>query len=168
MSAGLADLWPVNDLIRKIAGASNWHRALIAELPLLADQSARTTAITKWLRDPNPNIWLGANARALAELSVNPPLPFFVMFEAMQDPTSKGCRLGPLGSVLVAEAIFGELERNKLWSETMDGDLPVRLANISGSFSGIADMATMSDVATFIWSHPRLSPDLLMNAPSLV
>jgi hypothetical protein len=41
-------------------------------------------------------------------LSNDPPLPFFVLFEAMQEP-HEGRHLGPLGSIIVAEVIFGAL-----------------------------------------------------------
>ncbi len=48
-------------------------------------------------------------AEDVETLSNDPPLPFFILFEAMQQPQAEGQRLGPLGSILVSEVIFGVL-----------------------------------------------------------
>jgi hypothetical protein len=40
-------------------------------------------------------------------LSNDPPLPFFILFEAMQQ--TEGLQLGLLGSIIVSETIFGAL-----------------------------------------------------------
>ena len=44
----------------------------------------------------------------------DPPLPFFILFEAMQQPQDEGLCLGPLGSIIVSEVIFGALANNEL------------------------------------------------------
>ena len=48
--------------------------------------------------------------RELDTLAKDPPLPFFLMFEALAD--GQGARFGLLGSIIVAEAIFGVLHRD--------------------------------------------------------
>ena len=54
----------------------------------------------------------------LARILVDPPLPFFVLFEAARigqpDEADGGRRLGPLGSVIVAETILGAMEAHPL------------------------------------------------------
>jgi hypothetical protein len=68
-------------------------------------------------------IWLKATPVAqqigeedIERLASDPPLPFFVLFEADH---SGGEALGPLGSVIVAETIFGTLRANPIEA---DGD----------------------------------------------
>jgi hypothetical protein len=59
----------------------------------------------------------------LDRILVDPPLPFFVLFEAARigkpDEAEGGRRLGPLGSVIVAETILGAMEAHPLG---IDGD----------------------------------------------
>jgi Animal haem peroxidase len=57
----------------------------------------------------------------LQRILVDPPLPFFVLFEAARigrpDEAEGGRRLGPLGSVIVAETILGAIEAHPLGIE---------------------------------------------------
>src|SRR5439155_13414052 len=80
------------------------------------------------------------------------PLRFFVLFEAMQQP-QEGRHLGPLGSIIVAEVIFGALASAPL----PYGDLPIagQLAGLSANyyptnvFSEIPDIEDMAGLVEF-------------------
>ena len=58
----------------------------------------------------------------LSALAIDPPLLFFLLFEAYKDRESLGCRLGRFGSVLVADPLFAEVN-NRLQSERQHGAL---------------------------------------------
>ncbi|WP_171060633.1 peroxidase family protein [Poseidonocella sp. HB161398] len=66
------------------------------------------TAIADWLRAGKTKFG-DDEVQALAE---DPPLPFFVLFEAMQ--AADGLRLGPVGSMIVAETMAGALEESRV------------------------------------------------------
>ena len=86
-------------------------------------------------------------------LSNDPPLPFFVLFEAMQQPSNEGLCLGPLGSILVSEVIFSALAGDL---RAASGDaLAEQLAAISREFypanvlQDIADISSMAQLVEF-------------------
>jgi hypothetical protein len=64
---------------------------------------------------------LQAADQDLDRIVADPPLPFFVLFEAARigrpDEAQGGRTLGPLGSVIVAETIFGAMEAHPLGIE---------------------------------------------------
>jgi hypothetical protein len=103
--------------------------------------------------------WLAAapsygklTAADIETLSNDPPLPFFVLFEAMQQP-QEGRHLGPLGSIIIAEVIFGTLASARL----PYGDLPIaeQLAGLSANyystnvFREIPDIEDMAQLVEF-------------------
>ena len=74
---------------------------------LLADRAYRVNQLREWLvAEP---AYGALTAEDIETLSNDPPLPFFILFEAMQQPHAEGLRLGPLGSIIVSEVIFGAL-----------------------------------------------------------
>jgi hypothetical protein len=169
VSAGLADLWSVTPLINLVS-ASAAHRPMVAASPLLsATPTHRTSIISQWLQ-ANPKPWQGPGAAALQALSSDPPLPFFILLEAFVDPASNGCRLGTLGSIIVAESLFGELYHNQLPAEQRAGGLVQRLQGICNLFvdPGFAAMNSMRDVIAFVWSRLQRTNDPAMTTPPLV
>ncbi len=64
-------------------------------------------------------------------LTRDPPLPFYVQFEAWR--RHGGYRLGPLGSILIAEALFGVMLPDPLPGETADGRLVQGLKDLAGT-----------------------------------
>ena len=68
--------------------------------------TASASSANGWLREP---AYGGLTAEDIETLANDPPLPFFILFEAMQQPQAEGLRLGPLGSIIVSEVIFGAL-----------------------------------------------------------
>jgi hypothetical protein len=93
--------------------------------------------------------WLGDG---LAELAEDPPLPFFVLFEAEHD--EDGMRLGLFGSAIVAETMFAAL-RQYLPFEKQD-KLQDRIASACAAIPGmrnpfakaIADGVTDGEIAS--------------------
>ena len=56
----------------------------------------------------------GSTSDDIETLANDPPLPLFILFEAMRQPQAEGLRLGPLGSIIVSEVIFGALEHDEI------------------------------------------------------
>ena len=61
----------------------------------------------------------------------DPPLPFFVLFEAQQ--AAQGMTLGPIGSIIVAETIYGALRRNTHGFENARSTLQERIADCASA-----------------------------------
>ena len=102
--AAIAGLWSVDALIAEIA-VRRPH--FINTSRLLADRAWRVSQIREWLA--SAPVYGGLTVDDIETLSNDPPLPFFILFEAMQQPEAKGLCLGPLGSIIVSEVIFGAL-----------------------------------------------------------
>src|SRR5262249_60398202 len=89
----------------------------------------------------------GSPLPEIEPLSNDPPLPFFVLFEAMQQHGARGLHLGPLGSIIVAEVIFGAL------AIARPGEEFSSLADLSGKhyptdvFEGIPNIECMARLA---------------------
>ena len=97
-------MWSVDALIAEIA-VRRPH--FIAMSRLLADRAYRVSQLRDWLAaEP---AYGALTADDIETLSNDPPLPFFILFEAMQQPQAEGLHLGPLGSIIVSEVIFGAL-----------------------------------------------------------
>lgn len=110
MSASHARLWSVNSLIDEIR---NRCPDIIKTSRLLDDRWYRIERLREWLQQ-HPGDFTEDDLDTLAK---EPPLPFFVLFEAAtepDDPLKQGTRLGVLGSVIVAEVIFGALVGDQL------------------------------------------------------
>ncbi len=106
LGAALAGLWSVDALIAEIA-VRRPH--FIALSRLLADRSYRINQISEWLA--SEPAYGGLTSEDIETLASDPPLPLFILFEAMQQ--ADGLCLGPLGSIIVSEVIFGALARDK-------------------------------------------------------
>src|SRR5882757_5131944 len=102
--AAIAGLWSVDALIAEIA-VRRPH--FINMSRLLADRTWRVSQIREWLA--SAPVYGDLTADDIETLCNDPPLPFFILFEAMQQPEARGLRLGPLGSIIVSEVIFGAL-----------------------------------------------------------
>ncbi len=76
-----------------------------------------------WLIQKSPFTRIEYQAK-LDLILKDPPLEFFVLFEARQ---YGGCHLGPVGSIIVAESIFGALKENHYGLEGSGSELKDRL-----------------------------------------
>lgn len=175
ISAELANLWPVPELL----AAMREHPALapiVGGSALLRDDNWQNE-IMNWLPRGEflgaPAPWDGLPEQTIHDdigaITVDPPLPFFVLFEAYKDPESRGCRLGRFGSVLVADTLFGELN-NKLESEQYFGSLSEQLRTLHPTFGDRAfdGPVTMGDVIAFVDRCLQESDDPAMRSPSLL
>src|SRR3981081_3273242 len=79
---------------------------------VLASRSDRTSKIADWLA--SEPAYGGLTSEDIETIANDPPLPFFILFEAMQQPRAEGLCLGPLGSIIVSEVIFGVLADSEL------------------------------------------------------
>ena len=150
LGSALAGLWSVDALIAEIA-ARRPH--FIGLSPLLADRSCRVRELREWLvSEPS---YGGLTSDDIDTLANDPPLPLFVLFEAMRQPQAEGLRLGPLGSIIVAEVIFGALERDEAAAEDHAAPLAAALAVISAKyyptnvFADIPEIAGMDRLVEF-------------------
>jgi hypothetical protein len=109
LGATLAGLWSVDALIAEIAAL---RPNLIAMSRLLADRSWRVDQLGAWLA--SEPAFGGLSCEDVEALANDPPLPFFILFEAMLQPQAEGLCLGPLGSIIVSEVMFGALADNEL------------------------------------------------------
>ena len=109
LGASLAGLWSVNALVAEIA-ARRPH--FIGMSRLLADRPYRISQIREWLASETS--YGGLSPEDIETIANDPPLPFFILFEAMRQPQAEGLCLGPLGSIIVSEVIFGALAENAL------------------------------------------------------
>jgi hypothetical protein len=148
--AAIAGLWSVDALIAEIA-VRRTH--FISMSRLLADRAWRVSQIREWLA--SAPVYGGLMADDIETLSNDPPLPFFILFEAMQQPEAKGLCLGPLGSIIVSEVIFGALEGE---SDSVAGrtSLVEALANLAANyyptniFADVPEIERMDQLVEFI------------------
>jgi hypothetical protein len=148
--AAIAGMWSVDALIAEIA-IRRPHFINLSRL--LCDRAWRVSQLREWLA--SAPIYGGLTDSDMETLSNDPPLPFFILFEAMQQPES-GLRLGPLGSIIVAEVIFGALqgETESLGDSTTS--LVDALANLAvdhyskNIFADVPDIERMDQLVEFI------------------
>jgi hypothetical protein len=157
LSATLAGLWSASAMMTKLANArSEPELANVFQRAKLSDAAYRTGAIRKWLMETCEGGDLKLDDGELDALSRDPPLPFFLMFEAMSDPDSLGLRLGPLGSVIVAAVIFGILDADPLTPDdkvTLGDQLGYLHDNVFGSKAPKLDfgnLESMPDLIRFV------------------
>jgi hypothetical protein len=125
LGASLAGLWSVNALVAEIA-ARRPH--LIGASRLLADRPYRASQLRDWLA--SETAYGGLNSEDIETIANDPPLPFFILFEAMQQPQAEGLCLGLLGSIIVSEVIFGALADNELPAGRSANSLAEALAEL--------------------------------------
>jgi hypothetical protein len=149
--AAIAGMWSVDALVAEIA-LRRPH--FINMSRLLADRPWRVSQIREWLA--SAPVYGGLTADDIETLCNDPPLPFFILFEAMHQRETQGMCLGPLGSVIVSEVIFGALHRE---SESFDGSvtsLAEALANLAvdhypkNIFADVPEIERMDQLVEFI------------------
>lgn len=164
MSACFVGLWSTNRLYTRLQ--SEFASEPIAAL--LPDFRNWSDLISSWALKPAP--WPIPNPVGpddAAVIASDPPLPFFVQFEAAHPITNGvpalgggGRHLGPLGSIIVAEAVLGAIRDHPLGVEDAGASLKDRLAATGerllgdqAAFSTVPDIATMPHVLAFMASQ---------------
>ena len=150
LGSALAGLWSVDALIAEIAFR---RPQLIGLSRLLADRPYRVGELRAWLASSSS--FGGLTAEDIETLANDPPLPFFILFEAMQQPGSEGLHLGPLGSIIVSEVIFGALGNDRLPAGNGSASLTEALAETSAQyyptnvFGEVPEIERMDQLAEF-------------------
>jgi hypothetical protein len=150
LGSALAGLWSVDALIAEIAVR---RPQLIGISRLLADRSYRVGELRAWLTSQAS--YGGFSAEDIGTLANDPPLPFFILFEAMQQPGSEGLHLGPLGSIIVSEVIFGALANSEPAAGSRSASLSEALADISAEyypsnvFEAVSEIERMDQLVEF-------------------
>ncbi len=106
-SATSVPLWSVSGLHDAIAGQAQlkgWADPFAGSS--LADAGKRGAALRAWLT-AHSNSYDPFKCAEITSLADDPPLPFYIQFEA--EHVHGGTRLGPLGSILIAETFFGAM-----------------------------------------------------------
>ena len=116
---------------------------------LLTDRAYRVDQLREWL--VSEQAYGALTAADIETLSNEPPLPFFILFEAMQQ--TEGLHLGLLGSIIVSETIFGALASDP--QSAGGGSLADQLNLISREFyltnvlQEIPDISSMAQLVEF-------------------
>jgi len=76
------------------------------------------------------------SSEEIQALANDPPIPFFVRFEAGLDSGNGGEHLGILGSIVVADVIYGVLEHDRLLAKDRVDGLKTELARLSATMLG--------------------------------
>jgi hypothetical protein len=151
LGASLAGLWSVNSLVAEIAAR---RPQLIGASRLLADRSYRISQIREWLA--SETAYGGLISEDIETIANDPPLPFFILFEAMQQPHTEGLCLGPLGSIIVSEVVFGALADNELAAGRGAASLTEALATLcteyypTNVFSEVPEIEGMDQLVEFV------------------
>jgi hypothetical protein len=149
--AAIAGMWSVDALIAEIA----LRRPNFIDMSrLLADRAWRVSQLREWLA--SAPVYGGLTADDIETLSNDPPLPFFILFEAMHQRETRGMCLGPLGSIIVSEVIFGALHSGSESFEGSTTSLVEALANIAvdhypkNIFADVPEIERMDQLVEFI------------------
>lgn len=143
MSGAYAGLWSVNALIREIEAV---RPEFVALSPLLRDLDHRSAQLRDWLEHRRE--LTGLTKDDVQSLSSEPPLLLFTLLEAALDPQARGARLGVLGSILVAEVIFGALVRSPLPEEENCRSIKAMLSRLCTSIYGEDRLAALPEIQT--------------------
>jgi hypothetical protein len=149
--AAIAGLWSVDALIAEIAVR---RPQFINMSRLLSDRAWRVSQVREWLA--SAPVYGGLTADDIETLSNDPPLPFFILFEAMHQPEAKGLCLGPLGSIIVSEVIFGALHSESESFGSSTTSLVETLANLAvdyypkNIFADVPEIERMDQLVEFI------------------
>jgi hypothetical protein len=122
-------MWSVDALLAEIA-IRRPH--FISMSRLLADRPYRVGLLRDWLA--SETIYGRLTSEDIETIANDPPLPFFILFEAMQQPQAEGLCLGPLGSIIVSEVIFGALANNEIPAGNGAASLTEALAELCAEY----------------------------------
>ena len=143
VSSILVSPWSIAGLIDEIRPT---HGALLDKSALLKDASSanRTWAhdLRAWLQEHQADTQMSQDD--VKTLANDPPIPFFVRYEAYQE--SQGAHLGVLGSIVVADTFYSILQQNPIMGIPCSGPLTAQLTALSRSLFDRDDVfAKVSD-----------------------
>ena len=154
VSAAYAGMWSVRALSKELRSKQFGE--------LVPDYRAWEELLRTWLV-PKPDQIDPLSPDEINLLAADPPLPFFVLFEAAQSregrirhATGGGQHLGPIGSIIAAETIFGALERHPIVHEdkpTLKQRIAVGCTELLGNPSvldAVPEISNMRDLLKFL------------------
>ena len=163
LGAGLAGLWSVDALITEIG---NLRPHFVGMSRLLSDRDYRVDTLREWLAAEPAYRTLSASD--IETLANDPPLPFFILFEAMHQSQEEGLHLGLLGSIIVSEVIFGALASDPRAADgsSLAGQLDAisrefYLMNVFQDIPEISSMAQLVEFTTEIADLRQATPAFL-------
>ena len=102
----------------------------------------------------------------IESLVKEPPLAFFVLWEAAADPGTRGLKLGLLGSIIVAEVIFGAMMRDPMPGEGRFPTLKENLEALSlhtfekNYFEEVDEISSMDQLIKFVARRNNLENEV--------
>lgn len=136
LNAADAGLWSVRALSLEIGER---RREIVRLSPLLANDRERTARLKDWLGQHRAQTAL--DDADIEELSNDPPLLLYILFEAAHE--MRGERLGVLGSVIVAEAIYKALKNPRFPGRMRTRQLAYSFEDLAKITFGRADLASL-------------------------
>jgi hypothetical protein len=160
LSAAFAGLWSLRPLIEAIRRR---RPAFVRASRILDDHAWRTSELAAWLRERRA--FGGLDDADIATLSRDPPLSFYVQWEAMRE--AQGLRLGPLGSIIVAETVFAALAHP---IDEPDQRVVSEWTDIASSAGGAALLTQLAEARTMpkLILFVRDACDLARASPAFV
>ncbi|MBR1213622.1 peroxidase family protein [Bradyrhizobium sp. JYMT SZCCT0180] len=166
VSSVFARVWSVPKLIDKLRLRSAEKGTELSNFLPMYDE--HISGLTEWLKktaDPG-GISEQFTDDDIAAIVQDPPLPFFVLYEAKKK--HQGLRLGPLGSIIIAETVVGAMLKYPLMVADSEfnplrelkaqlGPLQ-RLGVPAAAISIIPEIVTFDDLLTFMKSNGILEP----------
>jgi hypothetical protein len=159
LSAACAGLWSVPSLHKQVC--------------TLLDDTSLVPEYETWLQ--SLKAWLGRGSMMsnddINNIANDPPLPFFVLFEAAHPllggvPTENGGgrHLGPIGSIIVAETVLGALDSHSIGFEQAGDTLKAQIRAVCQSvldseaaFDAIPEIKSMGDLLDFLSTSGAIS-----------
>ncbi len=160
------ELTPVPELLETLRTALERAHPGLGEglLPMWPEWHARIEA---WLSEDVGEQQHRLSAEDRSKLADDPPMPFFVGFEAamradrpVPDSAGMGRRLGPIGSFMVAECVLGSLRSLSIVEGEHSMPLSDALAAACRLYLGDADAGAVPGL-TDTPDPPQTMPDLL-------
>jgi hypothetical protein len=138
--------------------------------PMVEDFSVWQWRLRAWL--PKHDLHFPPDGEDTARVVEDPPLPFFVLFEAAHHG---GKHLGPVGSIIVAETILGAVGRHPLGVEASGPTLKERIrrcgemlfgepeveAIVSSTLAEIDEIETMPQLLAYMRGQRLFEPEPL-------
>jgi hypothetical protein len=172
--------WSVGHLVDRLRES---HGPLLEKSEFLSGSSNSSsrpwaTPIAQWLTERSEGTHgteFKLSTEEIQALANDPPIPFFVRFEAGLDSGNGGERLGILGSIVVADVIYGVLRHDRLLPDDSVDGLQNELACLSAAtlgdtkdrgnniFAFLADIGrewriSMTTVRQFLDNRQRINP----------
>lgn len=131
--------WSIGHLIDQLRDS---HGELLDKSELLKGRPGSrpwAAPIARWLTEQSDNSFSPLNKLSRDEIKTladDPPIPLFVRFEAGLDSGNRGEHLGILGSIVVADVIYGLLRHDRLLPGDPADGLQSELVSLSAATLG--------------------------------